>query len=354
MLGERWTFAAGTVLVQAKVITDSLATPSGMLFLPDGRILATNRSAGSLVLVDTATGARTTVEGLPDIYHVGDAGTLDVALHPRYRDNGFLYILYSIDLPGGSMPVVDRATLSGRTLANRTRIYEARPVIENGHHHGGRLVFHDGFLFVGIGDHNARDLGQYPGDPYGKILRLRDDGTPAPGNPFAGREDAATEIWSLGHRNPQGLAIDVRTGMLWAHEHGPRGGDEINIIQGGRNYGWPIVTHGEEYYRQPIGKGLRQRPGMEDPVHVFTPTVAPSGMLFYTGDAFPAWRNSLFIGGMAARSLIRFDVNGRQVSNEERLLTDKRWRVRNVIQGPDGFLYLGVDGGGIIRLSPRP
>src|SRR5215211_4971878 len=318
-VGHRWRLSAEGMQVEATVIANDLAVPSGMVFLPDGRILATDRARGRLQLIDTATGVKTPVEGLPEVHHVGDAGTLDVALHPRYRENGWLYVIYTIDLSGGSMAVIDRGKLEGATLATRTRIFESRPIIENADHYGARLLFHDGYLYVSLGEHNARDLAQYLGDPYGKILRLRDDGSPAPDNPFARVKDASPEIWSYGHRNPQGIAFNPVSGELWEHEHGPRGGDEINVIRRGRNYGWPLVSHGMEYAGGPIGKGLTSRPDMEGPIKHFTPTIGPSGMIFYTGAAFPAWRNNMFVGGMVAKSLMRFTVKANRILSEERL-----------------------------------
>ena len=351
-IGTSWEFSSAGMKLRASVVANDFRAPSGMVFLPDGRILATSRGRGQLVLVDTATGAKTVVSGLPEVSTGADGGTLDVALHPRYRENGWIYVIYTIDVPGGSMPVIDRAKLDGSAFIDRARIYEARPLVENSEHYGARLLFHQGYLFVSIGDHNARDFAQYFGDPYGKIIRLRDDGTPAAGNPFAGRQDTRSEIWTLGHRNPQGLAINPLTGSLWEHEHGPQGGDEINIIRRGRNYGWPLVSFGGEYAGGPIGKGETSRPGFAAPLRHFTPALAPSGMMFYTGDKFPAWRNNLFVGALAARALVRFTVSGDNIQDEERLLLDRRWRVRNVVQGPNGLIYLGVDGGSLIRISP--
>jgi glucose/arabinose dehydrogenase len=351
-IGDHWRFTSAGMQVEATVIAKDIGVPSGMTFLPDGRILATDRRAGSLLLVDPRTGAKTTIEGLPAVHTGIDAGTLDVTLHPRYRENGWLYVIYSVDLPGGSMAVIDRAKLSGTRLLSRTRIFEGRPIIENSEHYGARLLFHGGYLYVSLGEHNARDLAQYLGDPYGKILRLRDDGTAAPNNPFASRPDAMPEIWSYGHRNPQGIAFNPVTGALWEHEHGPRGGDEINIIRRGRNYGWPLVSFGTEYAGGPIGKGLTTRADVEPPVRHFTPAIGPSGMIFYTGSKFPAWRNNMFVCGMVSKSLLRFVVSGERIVQEERLLGERNWRLRNVVQGPDGFIYLGVDGGMLVRLSP--
>jgi len=221
-----------------------------------------------------------------------------------------------------------------------------------GDHYGCRLLLRDGFLFISMGDRLTRDSAQNLSTHNGKIIRLHEDGRLPADNPFLSTPQARPEIWSYGHRNQQGMDFHPQTGELWIHEHGPKGGDEINIVRPGRNYGWPIITYGEEYEGGPVGKGLTQQEGMEQPVYYYVPSIAPSGMTFYTGEAFAAWKGDIFLGAMAGRHLNRLVIEGNEVIEEERLLEDLHWRIRCVKQGPDGALYIAVDQGMIVRLRP--
>lgn len=335
-------------------VVEGLQVPVALAFLPDGRALVAERRIGRLSLLDLAAGAITTVQGTPRVHAdtAGGGGLLDVIVHPEFGSNRVIYLAYSEGSREASATVVDRAQLQGTRLVERERVFSARPALSSNDHYGGRLALRNGYLFITVGDRlhppNAQDLGTHAG----KIIRVHEDGTVPRDNPFLGR-DALPEIWSLGHRNPQGLAFHPVTGELWEHEHGPRGGDEINRPLAGGNFGWPIITYGREYEGGPVGEGLIRRDGMEQPVYYYTPSIAPSGMAFYTGDAFPAWKGSLLLGAMGLRHLNRVILDGNRVVGEERLFRDRRWRVRLVCQGPDGLVYLGVDDGLLIRLRPE-
>ncbi len=337
--------------VRVEVIADSLEIPWAIAFLPDGRALVSERTPGRINLFDFRTGARSALEGLPPVFAETDGGMLDVVVHPQYERNGWIYFSYSIRAAGGNTTVVDRARLRGTRLADRQRLFAAIPAIDNGTHFGCRLVLQDGYLFITLGDRDQRDRSQQLDTHHGKIVRLHDDGRVPADNPFVGTPGALPEIWSLGHRNPPGLTLRD-DGTLWEHEHGPFGGDEINIVRRGANYGWPVITYGREYEGGPVGEGLKANDGMEQPVHYFIPSIAPSGMTFSTGDAFPAWRGNLFAGAMALTHLGRYVFRGDTLVREERVFDGMPWRVRAVAQGPEGFLYLGVDTGLLLRLRP--
>jgi len=249
--------------------------------------------------------------------------------------------------------VVERARLSRIGFTDRERIFTALPWYHNSIVYGCRLAFRDQYLFVTMGDRwDLRHLSQSPGTHLGKVLRLNHDGSVPRGNPFVHVRGALPEVWSLGIRNAQGLAVHPHTGDLWEHEHGPLGGDEVNVIEAGRNYGWPVIRYGKEYNGEPVGEGLTEKEGMEQPMHKYVPSIAPSDMLFYTGDAFPEWQGNLFIGALALKHLNRLVVEESKVVHEERLLEKQAWRVRFVEQGPDDFIYIGTDEGEILRLVP--
>jgi glucose/arabinose dehydrogenase len=355
---QRWTEDGQHGRYTAEVAATGLSIPFGMTFLPDGRLVVSDRPARRLQIVDPGTGHITPIEGGPTVFDSVDAGQLDVLAHPDFARNRLLYYAYTERTDSGITTVVERARLEGTRLQNRQRLFNAWPSIDNVHHAGARLVLHQGYLFVTLGERDIRDLAQELWTHHGKIIRLFEDGRVPPDNPFSNRPWARPEIWSRGHRNPHGLAVHPVTGELWETEHGPLGGDEINRIRPGANYGWPVTTHGREYQGHPIGGGLIQAAGMEPPVHHYTASAALSGMLFYTGAAFPEWQGSLFVGAMTPRFLGRLTIDSTGV-REERLLLGQRWRVRVIQQGPDGFIYLGVDrssrgvhDGKIIRLRP--
>lgn len=335
-------------------VAEGLKIPWALAFLPDGRVLVSEREAGRIVALDLSGGNIQDLAGGPDDVFIKDnAGMLDVALHPAYRLNGLVYYCYTAGTAQLNTMVVERARLIGDEFVRRERIFAALPWYHNSIVYGCRLAFDNRHLFVTMGDRwDLRHLAQSPGTHLGKVLRLNFDGSASPDNPFVDTPGALPEVWTLGNRNPQGLTIRPGTAELWSHEHGPLGGDEVNIIVAGRNYGWPVITYGREYSGDPVGEGLTEKEGMEQPVHKYVPSIAPSDMVFYDGEKFPAWRGNLFIGALALQHLNRLVIEDNEVRHEERLLTDRSLRVRCVEQGPDGFLYLCVDKGKILRLVP--
>lgn len=342
-----------SVRFRVEPVAKGLAQPSAIVFLPDGRALVAERAAGRVVILDTKTGNLTPVAGLPPVlYGDGDAGVHDVALHPDYPATEWVYVSYSEGSKDRNTTVVDRAKLRGAAFVERQRLFTADAYAEDLLHFGGRLAFLDGFLFVTIGDRHHQDRAQERDTHAGAIVRLHDDGRVPADNPFDGANNVKREIWSYGHRNPQGLAVNPQTHELWEHEHGPRAGDEMNRIQKGANYGWPKISYGFEYDGGPIGQGIVELAGMEQPVWVWSMGIAPSGLLFYTGDAFPKWRGNVFVGGMSRRLLDRLVFHDGRVVLEERLLSRQVGRIRAVAQGPGGIIYLGSDDGTILRLSP--
>ena len=358
-------FESQRVRFRTEVVATGLNQPSAMVFLPDGRALLVERQKG-VDLLDVKSGAVTPLEGGPEAL-IGndtgvhdanrpaaltgeDAGYHDIALHPDYAKNGWIYLSYSEGVRARSTTVVDRYHLRENKLVDRQRIFTADAYSEDRFHYGGRMVFLGGYLFLTVGERHHQDRAQELSNDAGKILRLRDDGTVPPDNPFVGTKDARPEIWSYGHRNPQGLVLHPETGELWENEHSPLGGDELNIIRRGANYGWPVISYGWQYSGGPIGKGITAQEGMEQPVWVWTPAIAPSGMIEYTGTKFPQWRGSFFIGAMAGHHLNRLVVQDGRVVVEERLMNRQAGRVRLVAQSPDGFIYIGNDDGQLWRL----
>ena len=352
--GSRWTYVTPDARFQVEVVATGFKAPAGLSFLPDGRLLVADRPVGELSLFDPSTRSVTRIEGVPPVHGKVDGGLMDVLVHPDYEHNGWIYLSSAIELPTGNTTVVDRVRVVENRIAERQRLFTARPAIPNSNEFGSRLVLDHGYLYVSLGQRNLPQNAQDLGSDLGKIIRLREDGTVPDGNPFAGREGALPEIWAYGNRNPVGLAIDPATGWLWEHEHGPKGGDEINIIRRGLNYGWPVITYGVEYSGAPVGQGITHHAGMEQPVYYYDPDIAPSGMIFYSGPTFPRWRGNIFIGSLALRFLDRLIIEGDHVIHEERLLQDRAWKIRAVQQSPDGSMYIGVDGGLLARISPIP
>jgi aldose sugar dehydrogenase len=344
--------ANGTVRVET--VARGLEHPWALAFLPDGRMLVTER-AGRVRLVERDGRVSEPLAGVPRVLARGQGGLLDVALDPRFPDSRLVYLSYAEPGPAGAGTAVARGRLGEGRLEDLQVIYQQQPKVESWNHFGSRLVFaRDGTLFVTQGDRftysqAAQDLSV----GIGKIVRINPDGSVPPDNPFVGRAGARPEIWSYGHRNVQAAALDPQTGRLWTVEHGARGGDELNRPEGGKNYGWPVITYGVDYSGASIGEGTA-KPGLEQPVYYWDPVIAPSGMVFYTGDALPGWKGSVFIGSLRPGLLVRLTLDGGRVTREERHLADLRERIRDVRQGPDGLLYLLTDSrdGRILRVLP--
>lgn len=333
-------------------VVDGLREPWSFVFLPDGEVLVSERPGGLWLITDGSVQA---VSGAPNAAAVGQGGLLDLALDPDFASNRLVYMSFSDRYEFGAGTAVARGRLDGNRLADVEVVFRMNRSSAGGRHFGSRIVFGpDGLLYITIGDRGDRDRAQDPSDHAGSVVRIRPDGTVPPDNPFAGGGEGAPEVYSYGHRNAQGMAVHPSTGEVWLHEHGPQGGDEINVVEAGANYGWPVITYGVNYGTgTPIGEGT-SKPGMEQPILHWTPSIAPSGMAFYTGDRFPEWRGDIFAGALAARHLRRVELDGREVVGQEVLLDGVVGRVRDVREGPDGLLYLITDerDGGLYRIEP--
>lgn len=335
-----------------KLIVDGIQNPWGMAFLSEGAILITEKSGKLFLFKD---GKKIEIGNLPEIYIRGQGGLLDIRLHPNYIDTGWIYFSYSSSEGNGNggNTAIMRAKLANNKLTNKEILYRGVPNTTKGQHWGSRLEFDDdGFLYFSIGDRGNRDVNpQDINRDGGKIYRIHDDGRIPKDNPFVGKKDAKKAIYSYGHRNPQGLVKNPFTGEIWNHEHGPRGGDEINIIKKGKNYGWPVITYGINYIGTKITDKTSKR-GMEQPLYQWTPSIAPSGMTFVSSDNYPDWKGSLLVGSLAFQYLERLEFKDNKVVYREKLL-DGLGRVRNVKQGPDGLIYVGIEGKGIYKLIPN-
>ena len=347
--------SAGDLVVQAAA--NGLDHPWALAFLPDRRMLVTERP-GRMRIVGEGGTLSPALAGVPKVFASGQGGLLDVVLDRSFAQNHTIYFCYAEPVEGRARTALARA----RLIAEGTARIEAVEVIfrqagplSSGNHFGCRIVqTPDDNLFLTTGDHfTTRDQAQILGNDLGKIIRIRPDGSAPPDNPFVGKAGAKPEIWSYGHRNPQGLALHPVTGKLWEHEHGPRGGDEVNIIEKGKNYGWPVIGYGIDYSGAKIHDSTHKA-GMEQPIKYWVPSIAPSGMTFYTGNLFASWRGSLFIGALAGQVLVRLELDGDKPVKEERLLQELRERIRDVREGPDGALWLATDSssGRILRLAP--
>jgi aldose sugar dehydrogenase len=343
---------AGAVRVQT--VARGLEHPWALAFLPDGRMLVTERP-GRLRTVERDGRVSEPLAGVPQVQAGGQGGLLDAALDPRFAENRLVYLSYAEPGEGGAGTAVARGRLGEGRLEDVRVIYRQQPKVEGSNHFGSRLVFaRDGTLFVTQGDRfSYRDKAQDLSVGLGKIVRIKPDGSVPQDNPFVGRAGVRPEIWSHGHRNVQSAALHPQTGQLWTVEHGARGGDELNRPEAGKNYGWPVITYGVDYSGAKIGEGTA-KPGMEQPVYYWDPVIAPSGMTFYTGDAFPDWKGSILVGSLRPGLLVRLTLEGGRVVREERYLGDLRERIRDVRQGPDGLLYLLTDSrdGRILRVMP--
>ncbi|HJS00426.1 MAG TPA: PQQ-dependent sugar dehydrogenase [Flavobacterium sp.] len=335
-----------------ETVADGINNPWGMAFLPDGSLLVTEKSG---VLYHIISGTKTEVKNVPTVYNRGQGGLLDIVLHPDYAKNGWIYITYSStegEGTGGNTKLI-RAKLENGSLTQVESLYKCGPNTTKGQHFGSRIVFDkQGYLYFSAGERgnhfvNPQDITR----DNGKIYRLNDDGSIPKDNPFVGKENAKTAIYSYGHRNPQGLAINPKTGAIWEHEHGPQGGDEINIVKKGTNYGWPVVTYGIDYDNSIISKE-QQKSGIENPVYYWSPSIAPSGMAFVSSDKYPDWKGHLLVGALKFQYLELVKLDGDKVIGRQKIATDIG-RLRNVIQGPDGYIYIGVEGKGILKIIPN-
>ena len=334
-------------------LSRGLEQPWGMAFLSDGRMLITERPGRVRVFADGKLDPAP-LSGVPKVYASGQAGLLDICLHPAFDKNKVLYLSYVAGSSQQSVTSVARAELGDSGLVNVKTIFEAQPGAGGQLNLGSRIVFdREGLMYVSIGDRFQMKRAQDLGDLAGKIVRLKDDGSVPADNPFVTHKGARPEIFTWGNRNPQGLALHPVTGKIWEVEHGPKGGDELNILKAGANYGWPLATHGVNYDGSKITDHA-SLPGMEDPLRWWVPSISPCGLTFYTADKFPGWKGSIFTGALSNRALFRIDVDGEKYLGEERLLVDRLPFIRDVRQGPDGLLYLvtEADDGGLYRLEP--
>jgi glucose/arabinose dehydrogenase len=342
-------------VIRAETVAKGLEHPWALEFMPDGRIVVTER-AGRVRIVDRDGRLSKPLDGVPRVAARGQGGLLDVAVDPQFTENRLVYLSYAEPGEGTTAgTAVARGRLADDRLEKVQLIYRQQPKVEGPNHFGSRLVFdRDGTLFVTQGDRLAyRDRAQDLSSGLGKIMRINPDGSVPKNNPFVGRSAARPEIWSYGHRNIQSAAVHPQTGQLWTVEHGARGGDELNHPEPGKNYGWPVITYGIDYSGAKIGEGTTKE-GMEQPVYYWDPVIAPSGMVFYTADTFPDWKGSLLIGSLTPGLLVRLTLKDGRVVREERYLGDLKERIRDVQQGPDGLIYLVTDhrDGRILRVRP--
>ena len=344
--------------VRVETVVGGLEHPWGLAFLPDGRLLVTEKP-GRLRIVSPEGQLGEPLAGVPTVDAVGQGGLLDVAVDPGFARNQRIYLSYSEPRGEGlNGTSVVRAKLGAQGLDDAKVIFRQQPALAGGHHFGSRLVFgRDGTLFVTLGDRNrGRDRVQQLDNHIGKVVRIDTDGNAPADNPFRGQSGALPEIWSLGHRNIQGAALHPATGELWTDEHGPKGGDELNRTLAGRNYGWPLVSYGTEYSGKPVSDKT-EAPGLESPVHHWVPSIATSGLAFYTGTAIPAWQGNVFVGGLKSAELARLELREGKVVGEERLFREAlHQRIRAVVNGPDGALYLLTDeeNGQLLRITAAP
>ncbi len=336
----------------SEVVVSDLDIPWGMVFLPDGSMLITEKTGE---LIHYKDGSKTNIEGLPEIYVRGQGGLMDLELHPDYKNNGWIYISYGSpegEGTGGNTAIM-RAKLNNNTLTEKQVLYKAELNTKKGQHWGSRIEFdNDGYLYFSVGDRGNRDVN--PQDitrDAGKIYRLNDDGSIPQDNPFVGTSGAKTAIFSYGHRNPQGMAKHPVTGAIWVNEHGPRGGDEINIIQKGKNFGWPVISYGINYDGTTF-TDITEKEGMEQPLFYWVPSIAPSGMAFVSSSKYPDWQGNVLVGSLKFEYLERLVIENNEVVRREKLF-EGLGRVRNVIQAPDDYIYAAIEGLGIIKIVPE-
>lgn len=350
LVNETDSIAAVSFVVDT--LTDALDVPWAIAFLPDGRILITEKS-GEIRIVENDSLLTEKIGGVPDVHAQGQGGLLDIQLHPNYDENGWIYITYAKPVEGGAVTALSRAKLENNNFTKLEEIFVTNPVMSSSHHFGSRIAFdNDGYLFITVGERGTKENAQDLSNDYGKVHRLMDDGSVPEDNPFVDSANAEPSIWSYGHRNEQGLYYDKDSGILWEHEHGPKGGDELNIIVKGKNYGWPVITYGINYDGSTISE-ISEKEGLEQPVHYWDPSIAPSGLTMIKGNNFPEWKGNLFLGALSHQHLTRVALDGEEFVEKEILLKDVG-RVRAVKESPDGYLYVAVEAPGmLLRISPE-
>ena len=343
---------------EGRVLSKDLHNPWGITSLPDGRFLITEKK-GTMRIANTSGQVSEPITGIPAVNPGGQGGLLGLTIDPAFAQNRMVYWCFSEKLPEGNLTAVAKGKLSAdeKRIENATVIYRATPAYNGTLHYGGRILFdRSGNLFVSTGERSdlqTRPQAQQLNSALGKVLRITKDGQPAPGNPFASTANARPEIYSWGHRNVQGLAINPATGDLWEDEFGPRGGDEVNRIQAGKNFGWATITYGIEYSGEKVGEGIQQKPGLEQPVYYWDPVVSPSGSTFYSGNAMAEWKDNLFIACLSGQHIVRLVIKDNKVTGEERLLANEGQRFRDITQGKDGALYAVTDEGRLYRVGKK-
>lgn len=343
---------------ESKIITSSLVNPWGVKMLPDGRLLITEKE-GNMRIVKATGEVSAAITGIPTVNPAGQGGLLGLCLDPEFTSNRMIYWVFSEAVTGGNITAVAKGKLSAdeKKIEGATVIYRASPANPSDLHYGGRILFDKtGNLIVSTGERSVletRPLAQSLTASLGKVVRITKEGQAAAGNPVFSQAGALPELYTYGHRNPQGLALHPVTGEVWLSEHGPRGGDEINHLKAGTNYGWPIITYGIEYSGQPIGDAIQKKEGMEQPVYYWDPVVSPSGMTFYSGNRVPEWENNLFIGALSGMHIVRLAINNNRVVGEERLLAQENQRFRDITQGNDGALYAVTDQGRLYKIDKK-
>jgi len=341
---------------QSDVLTNNLNKPWGIVSLPDGRLLITEKK-GTMRIASTFGTVSDPITGIPEVNSAGQGGLLGLCIDPNFTENRMVYWVFSESLPTGNLTAVAKGRLApdDKRIENATVIYRATPAYAGNLHYGGRILYaKDGHLYISTGersDPETRPLAQDLNAGLGKIIRIKTDGRAADRNPFVNKPSAKPEIYSYGHRNVQGIAFHPQTGDLWENEFGPRGGDEVNIIMPGKNYGWPVITYGIEYSGGIIGDAIQQKPGMEQPIYYWDPVISPSGMTFYNSDVIPEWKNNLFIACLSGKHICRLVIENNKVTGEERLLAEEEQRFRDITQGKDGALYAVTDEGRLYKIG---
>jgi glucose/arabinose dehydrogenase len=343
---------------ESRVVTSNLEAPWGVTSLPDGRLLITEKE-GNMRIVTTTGTVSSAITGIPAVNAAGQGGLLGLCIDPQFASNRMVYWTFSENVGGGTLTAVAKGRLADdeKSIENATVIYRANPAYPSDLHYGGRVIFdRSGNLFISTGERSVlptRPLAQSVEAALGKIIRITTDGQPASGNPTFSGNGALPELYSIGHRNPQGIALHPETGDLWQAEHGPRGGDELNRVRAGANYGWPTITYGIEYSGETIGDGIQQKDGMEQPIYYWDPVISPSGITFYKGDRVPEWKNNLFISSLSAKHIVRLVIDDNRVVGEERLLASEGQRFRDITQGTDNALYAVTDEGRLYRIDKK-